>query len=609
MMNKLKLSIEKKINEINNAMNQVDSINELSPLVSKFNKENYLSINEKDLIILKQFLVDGYSMTSLELSVIEFISSLGEYAKKILSSDNFLNDSQLECLENIKNKIILVSESYNNENKNKLLNSLNKYKLLLSKLDSNDMHLINEFDIINELLNDGSYSLDDKVNVYKIINSLNSKVFNNYNLSIEDDDIILSEDDLVETNLEYDKLKDLFDKFGIDWSKDDYKINDQKVLENIIKVRNNFIDKLLKYGDYDKMFSMLSFIRDKDLSFVFDLPEILTKTLLYTSVDKLSEFIDKITDNGLDYRVVLKEQPSNFIPPIMEKRKTRGKKGGNSDSRNITGSLNNFISNVEFLNNHNFPVEEVYHDCKSFFIKKPDTVKRIYNKLRMYGISFWYLNGRVKNAFSVLNTYDVLDRLDVAIECGCYDYISNNVTKLIDPNFNMFRIKYAKSEKVSDDEIFKVMKSKGNDTIIMRSEFSSNKNNKYGNTFGETFNLYNAVSIYDYMNSDCIKSFDLILSNSQNDRISDISLNDFLISKLDVYKDPDNDLIYNFDGVIISRLKVLRLYQTLISDTSVESNRVALFYAIVRNSMLNEEEINKINLCLNNISYKRRELI
>ena len=143
----------------------------------------------------------------------------------------------------------------------------------------------------------------------------------------------------------------------------------------------------------------------------------------------------------------------------------------------------------------------------------------------------------------------------------------------------------------------------------MKSEFSSNKNNKYGYTFDETFKLYNAVSIYDYMNSDCIKSFDLILSNSQNDRISDISLNDFLISKLDSYKDPNNDLIYNFDGVIISRLKVLRLYQTLISDTSVESNRVALFYAIVRNSMLNEEEINKINLCLNNISYKRRELI
>ena len=37
-------------------------------------------------------------------------------------------------------------------------------------------------------------------------------------------------------------------------------------------------------------------------------------------------FIDKITENGLDYRVVLKEQPSNFIPPIVEKRKTRGKK-------------------------------------------------------------------------------------------------------------------------------------------------------------------------------------------------------------------------------------------------------------------------------------------
>ena len=75
-----------------------------------------------------------------------------------------------------------------------------------------------------------------------------------------------------------------------------------------------------------------------------------------------------------------------------------------------------------------------------------------------------------------------------------------------------------------------------------------------------------------------------------------------------LYKDKDNDMIYNFDGVIISRFKVLRHYQTLISNPEIDISKNVLFYVITLFSMLNEQEIKIIEQCLENIKFKERTL-
>ncbi len=98
-----------------------------------------------------------------------------------------------------------------------------------------------------------------------------------------------------------------------------------------------------------------------------------------------------------------------------------------------------------------------------------------------------------------------------------------------------------------------------------------------------------------------------VINNSDSNRITELALNDFLITQLDdKYKDQNNDLIYNFDGVIISRIKVLRLYQALISNSSIEYDKDLLVYVITRNSMLNIEEMEKIRECLKTIKFKGR---
>lgn len=76
-----------------------------------------------------------------------------------------------------------------------------------------------------------------------------------------------------------------------------------------------------------------------------------------------------------------------------------------------------------------------------------------------------------------------------------------------------------------------------------------------------------------------------------------------------------NDLIYDFDGVIISRLKVLRFYQTLISSPEIEPSYDVLLYVITKLSMLDEEEMNIIVSSLKslrideNISNENRRIL
>ena len=76
-----------------------------------------------------------------------------------------------------------------------------------------------------------------------------------------------------------------------------------------------------------------------------------------------------------------------------------------------------------------------------------------------------------------------------------------------------------------------------------------------------------------------------------------------------------NDLIYDFGGVIISRLKVLRFYQTLISSPEIEPSYDVLLYVITKLSMLDEEEMNIIISSLKslkideNISNENRRIL
>ena len=93
-----------------------------------------------------------------------------------------------------------------------------------------------------------------------------------------------------------------------------------------------------------------------------------------------------------------------------------------------------------------------------------------------------------------------------------------------------------------------------------------------------------------------IQTFDSFINEEEFDNNWMMALNNYFIKKLDenyIY----DEFSYDFHGVIISRYKVLRYYEMLIRKSQA-GTKEALLYAICKNSILNEDEYNKIKICV-----------
>lgn len=553
----------------------------------------------------------GDKLTDIETKCIIVFSKYAKEEKQIKKATNGLSEVQRSIFGSVFDKLNAYNLEKNNENVEKVKMKIDKYKSLLSKFNRNDILLIDEFDLIEEILRKDEFTTLEKIEIYNEINKINGKIYDLMNQNNDEEENVLSEDDLEVTNLQSDELN----SFLIE--------NEIKCFDDVIYERREsprysqlllLYNKLSKYGKYDKMQSLIDFIKSKNLEFVFNNPEILTNTLLYSSVELLQNMINVSEENGMDWRDALLRCPAYFYPSVrMNKKSDKNSTPGENNS-SITGGLSNYENNVKFLNSKNIKCSDVLSDCVTFFSFKASNNKKNYEFLQKYLIPLKDQYGRTKKGFSALKYFGIFDNLDIGIECGCYEYYKDNITVLIDGRSNMYRIKLAEKQNYSASDFFSEVNMKNNSGVKKVLRRSALKREDFGKDQDETFNQYSAVTIDDYIDSDTVELYDKILKSNENINITDISEKDYYIQKLDnVYM--KNDLIYDFGGVIISRLKVLRFYQTLISSPEIESSYDVLLYVITKLSMLDEEEMNIIISSLKslkideNISNENRRIL
>ena len=607
---KLKKIIEVRISSINNTINKYNLLSSLETYAIKLDEENLWDLTEEEAKYIINSLKNISKLTSAEEKFLLDFVKLPPEVKKVKKTYVGLDEKQLSIFNGIKNKILNYKEDNLKKDIDRLNDILTEYKNLLSKLSGqNNMFLITETNVISELLTQENTSLEEQMEIFLEINKLNEKIFANYGLKDDYNEEEIDEDSLGITDLSEEKLDELFKNYGIVWESVSLLTGESK-LDKITQSKLYWKEKLLKYGDYDKISELLEFLSEKRLTHIFEMPEILVKVLLYSSVSKITDAITVAEESNLNYLKIFRDCPTLMYPSVKEKKRLKSSPGGGHGPRKGTtvssGSLNKFINNSKFLKDNGIPVDAVYSNCKDFFTFSTKTVKEVYDRLKLYGISFKYPNGEVRNGFSCLISSDVMDKLDVAIESGCIYYYQDNLSKLIDNSLNLYKVKFARSNKFGNSNIFRTYRqNNGYTSTALIGAFKENR--EYGITVQDTFNKYGAVDVSKEISEDKYMLYSSVINNSENDRITELALNDFLIMQLDdKYKEPNNDLVYNFDGVIISRIKVLRLYQTLISNSSIEYGKDLLMYVITKNSMLNIEEMEKIRECLKTIKFKGR---
>ena len=88
--------------------------------------------------------------------------------------------------------------------------------------------------------------------------------------------------------------------------------------------------------------------------------------------------------------------------------------------------------------------------------------------------------------------------------------------------------------------------------------------------------------------------------NKNNESLSENIFNNKYIIYFNKYSDKDEPLLYNFDGIIISKLKVLRILDNIINNNK-DIDKEDILYSLIYNTLINKEDFIKLKNIIDNI--------
>ena len=543
--------------------NSINKIKKLETIKDQIN--TYAFSDEKMIYELNSCLSDENKFKNEEVDFLLSFTKLSNQAKNYLL-ENCLKDSERKIFDSISKKIKDSIDFYKSEQEGTI-----DIKNLIRVLSGKKKKLIDENDlefIIKIIKN--QFNTIEQIDILNKINAINMEVYNNYKGN-SDDSLELSEDDLEVTNIESEEVKNLLESYGINYS----------LFSDSEKVA------LSKHGVLDKMKGILDFLVKEGLQEEIKrlYSEIITKTLLYSSVKQLNQV--KYTNN-LDFAELVRTMPTILYPATRSKISAPKVNSGSNSTSATSGAMTNYIKNSELLRKYNISPEEIWNRCSTFFKQSYRANSDSIKCLDSYGISLYNADGNLKEIFSILGNRNpsIIDIYDAALEADAKDYALNNPSSIAPYQlYKFYMIKLARKYGMENRDIF------GNYTMPDKKVFLRSKkiieNVNITADIENIFEEYGAVEI-ELPNRDI---YDNLTKIADIIEISEEVLNDPNIKALDQFK--QNDDLYNFNGVKISRRKVLRYY-TLLKNNDKVIDITSIMYCILHRSMVDEEEFNNL---------------
>src|SRR5574344_371498 len=576
-------------------------------LSSLFDINSIIDLTSKDLEFIKKE-VPNYDQvfTPEEISILETIANLSPEMRKDKKERSW-NEKQTKAIIGISEKLqALIYVTLKNDVTSSK-GDFRQYRNLINKLKEQGLYLISEDDIkiIMDIVTKEDYSQDEIIDVCDYINHYNTSIYQSY-FNQSGEDLGIDEDKLITTNIDQKTLIDLFQQYNINWHVNEYSHSEKM---------QALLDYICKYGNLDNIKELLEFIsKDNQLNFILNgnnngilsmsQAEILAKTFVLSTADKIKSLVTLCQNSGWGnkYEDIFKRLPTNFFQRSYPSSKTHSS-GKNDGKKNHSGTLNSMMDIIILLKSKGLNPKEVFDYNATLFTFGKKAIGRAFNQFALYNINLSYEGSDHEIhpvvGLSSLAVANLMDTLDVAIECSCYNYIRENISKLTVSQINYYRVKYAK-KMFPERQIFKSRKKSSmekDSCLTLGTEYQQENNEILGSKPMDTFSKYGAV----IPNFNKEQIYDEYLDLHDNDSITEFVYNNPIIKALDSnyaekIGEETNPLLYNFDGVIISRLKVLRIYESLSLGTNLSND--TLLYCITYKSMLNEEEMTKIKTCL-----------
>lgn len=572
------------INENNIESSQLKKeIIELKNVISKLQK---IIDTPKEIINLNLEEISKYTSTVTKeveekIGFYQFIFQHSNDLIKITENQiNYIKDFINNIIFEISKKIKEIEIQIEKNKKTKEIEEINDLIKKVNGLDENAYFGANDLEELKKIL-DKYISTDLSIEEYIeiIINITNASIKNitKNELDLVNEDNIEEIEDVIEVNNSEDNIINLLKKYNYDF--------------NVLKNKNR--ELILKFGNVDNMDSILSILKKNNIRINISSRENQFATLLTLSNSQIvNTIIGNIAIDIKNEDITINEIFDDYLDEISlfikGKRiyKKLGKGGHYNDKKYVVGGFDHYIKNREFLLSKGINnINDIMKKCSSSMVITHNTFVSKFKAFELYNIPV----STIASTFSCMKAAEPLTMLDHYIEVGCFDYVLSNFSKVVANDSIIYRIIKAKQNGLTNDELYRHFDKK----VVLPSEITVDKIRGYG------IDRTNGPTVIGQYYPDFSPKYSEIIMQGDNNGPLVLVYNNFFIKRLEEMCKED-DYRYNFNGVIISRFKVLRYYETMIKK-SIAGTVDSIMYAICKDSIITEEQFKTIKDCVDKI--------
>lgn len=530
-------------------------------------------------------IIDSFSISNDDKKQLkEDISTIMTILKlnNISGTTLVLDDSQINVLNKFTNYLHEYVATrrdfatYENIDIEKITFLNDKYKSLATLLNNpKNKKFVSDISTLNILFDENNVSSDEKRDILLSIIKYNKSLFN-YKKK-EDESSITKYGDL-----DIDKVRVIFKKYDYDFD----------------SFSDNFRNKVLGNGSFVRIREVLDSLSK------YKFPKVLNEytlmsLLLGSDKETISRCVSLATSNKLKVEqllripgVLIKRQNGTILSKRYNKFRIVGYDSDNyKDEVYIVGSFKDFEKNIYSLSKYGLSIKNVFNRCPLVLVIPNEILSDNLETFLEYGFTFKdRSNNLFDKAMPALLCNNLAEVIDQFIEIHPYgiSYLRQNLSciKTVSSCFDtmFYKIYYSIMKKGINESFITVISN--NKSFLCFKNLDSeeylniNDNNKVEitNTIIPEF-----TDRGKYM--EIIKNTDLSID-------FEIFDNEF-IQNINVYSDKEEPLIYNFDGIRISKIKVLRIFNALLKN-HVLANMDSFMFSVTYNTIINQNDYNRL---------------
>ena len=519
---------------------------ELISLLSKYRDDVNEMMQDKDLLFIDTVLL------TINDNKYDFYKFDRNYLLDLL--DSSVSEEELDIIYVICNgRKQGIDTSYDDLQLSIVRRIVDKLKIKRNEIDSKYVAYRENIDIANAFisaLGKGelpyvSYEFFDSVFKYERVPYAKACEYLILLLQ-KNEEIVKEEQQLLDENYQY-----IFDY---------YKLDSDLFLELVDKYNVDELNKL--FSLFDKIIKIR----------LCNNNEMLRKILLNTSVKRLEDIIEIGEKNNIPLSDLAKH-PNLLVVSDDNKE------------------YKNFVYNISIVLEMKMNVASVFKSNYSLLVMDYKLLLKNVRFYSLYGLDINYNKDKLSSTcLSGLCSNNVLDNMDRFIEMGAYDYIKQNQSRL-----------------------------KSHDALLFYKGYYAMKHGiGFINSFANTGKLYmenstlNGLGINkdNYMRmTNCINPYidnqdDMMKMVDKNSEISDMSINyDDILYGLEEYR--VNDVLYDIEGVLVSRLKVIRIFRSLEDNNDIDIKN-KLMFALCYKKIMNNDDYEVLNKIVNQLVEERK---